>query len=697
MNRNTPVRPRRSGRWFLAVGAALLLAAAVVTLAHEGHPSLPMHGATVHGDELLLTDGALRALGIATGKVTLADLPRSVRATATIEVPWDRQAYATVLVSGVIDEVLVRPGEAVAAHQELAWLTSPHLERLQLEMLVASAEWSLAQQLLEQQMQAAHDGAIAGKVLLETRKSRDAAAARLNLASWKLHALGLTEEVLDRVRSTGKPVQRIAVRSPAAGTVAQIAVRVGQAVEPTDHLFHIVDHGSVWCVAQVLETDAVLVAPGQPVRVVFPAVPQREFPGTIDHIDLALEPQHRTVPVIIELENPTGELRSGMSGVVEIQVGVDEQVIACPTDALIRAGSRDMVLLRRGEGKYLRREVALGRRTARWAEVHSGLFPGDHVVTTGRHLLASLWDEHVGQPPTSASHRSTPRSLRAAAAESPAMPDGTIAAQGTVEVPTAAKVLATSRIDGRIRRILVHHGQHVEAGQVLAEVESLDLANLQLDLLQALTELRWKQDALARIAPLAERAAQPQAEVRRLRAEVEILQHRVDSLKRRLRWIGLGVEDIDRLERVDLTVPGVPPELPAALAVHAPQSGRVGEFLAVPGQAVAAEDPLFELHDVSRVWVKLLVFEHEAPRIELGDAVQLSFAAHPSLRVHTTIARRGAAGAAQRPWFPLWVELPNPDGLLREGMMAFAVIRGGDPSQRPLARTGPNAPRVLQE
>jgi cobalt-zinc-cadmium efflux system membrane fusion protein len=356
-----------------------------------------------------------------------------------------------------------------------------------------------------------------------------------------------------------------------------------------------------------------------------------------------------------------------------------------------------MVLLRRGEGKYLRREVTLGRRTARWAEVHSGLFPGDYVVTTGRHLLASLFDEHDVESPTSARHHGAPRSGPAVAPESPGTPDGTIPAQGTVEVPTAAKTLAASRIDGRIRRILVHHGQHVEAGQVLAEVESLHLHNLQLDLLQALTELRWKEDALARIAPLAERAAQPQAEVRKLRAEVEVLRHRVESLQRRLQWIGLSAEDIDRLEQVDLAAPAAPPELPAALPVRAPQSGRVGEFRAVPGQAVAAEDPLFEIHDVSRVWVKLLVFEHEAPRIALGDAVQLGFAAHPSLRINATIVRRGAAGTEQRPLFPLWVELPNPDGLLREGMMAFAVIHGGDPSQRPLARTGPNVPRGLQE
>jgi RND family efflux transporter MFP subunit len=705
--RHAPSGRRRTLAVAVALVAALPLAAAVFLLAHEGHPPLPMHGATVHEDQLLLTDGAMRALGIATEKVTLADLPRRVRATATIEVPWDHQAYATALVPGVIDEVLVRPGERVTAQQELAWLTSPELERLQLEMLVASADWALAEQLLEQQSQAAQSGAVAGKAVLQSRASRDSAAARFHLASWKLHALGLTPDDVHTVRSTAAAVPRIAIRSPVDGIVAQVQARPGQAVEASDHLFHIVDHAELWCVAHVLETDAAHVRPGQTVRITLAAVPQHVFQGTIDHIDLALDPVRRTLPVVIELHDPADILRPGMSGLADIEVAIAQQVIVCPNDALIRSGSKDIVLLRRGEGRFLRREVDLGRRTTRWTEVQSGLFPGDYVVTTGRHLLASLFDEHDAAS-TAAKRLDAARGAPVSPLEPRQRPEGTtsaqgsiasqatIAAQGTVEVPTAAKALVTSRIDGRIRRILVHHAQHVEAGQVLAEVESLHLYNLQLDLLQALAQWRFKHDALQRIAPIAQQAVQPQAELWKLRAEVQVLQHQIESLKRRLQWIGLAPHEIRRLEHIDLTAPDASPPLLTMLPVRAPRSGLLGEFHVVPGEAIAADDPLFEIHDISRVWVKLLVFEEDAPRIEVGSAVALSFAAHPSLHVDGTIIRRGAVGTQRQPLFPLWVELPNPDGLLRDGMMARAAIQSSAPV-RQLAGSQTEPPPGVQE
>ena len=128
----------------LRVAAVLAwVAAAVAALGpglcrgHEDHAPLPSKGVTVAGNNVLLSDKARKAIGLTTAKVAFGDLHRTVEVNARVELPWKQQAMITSLVPGKIDEVLVRPGETVAAGQELAWVVSMELEAIQLAMLQA--------------------------------------------------------------------------------------------------------------------------------------------------------------------------------------------------------------------------------------------------------------------------------------------------------------------------------------------------------------------------------------------------------------------------------------------------------------------------------------------------------------------------------------------------------------------------------
>ena len=61
-------------------------------------------------------------------------------------------------------------------------------------------------------------------------------------------------------------------------------------VQPTEHLYHIVDPSRVWIVAKVLEADAGKVKVGLPVEAMFAALPGQVFKSTVDHVELRLNP-----------------------------------------------------------------------------------------------------------------------------------------------------------------------------------------------------------------------------------------------------------------------------------------------------------------------------------------------------------------------------------------------------------------------
>jgi Cu(I)/Ag(I) efflux system membrane fusion protein len=100
-----------------------------------------------------------------------------------------------------------------------------------------------------------------------------------------------------------------------------------------------------------------------------------------------LKPETRTVSVRIELPNPEGLLKPGMYADVVFEVGNGEAVAAVPESAVIDSGTRQVVLVVKGEGRFEPRAVKLGRRGAGFVEVVEGLNAGEEVVTSATFLI----------------------------------------------------------------------------------------------------------------------------------------------------------------------------------------------------------------------------------------------------------------------------------------------------------------------
>ncbi|MFZ5832670.1 MAG: efflux RND transporter periplasmic adaptor subunit, partial [Planctomycetota bacterium] len=540
------------------LAAPALVAGAVAAnpeaaVAHENHAPLPTKGVTIAGDTIMLSDKAREAIGLTTAKIEFGNIHRTITVNAQVELPWYAQAMITSLVPGKIERVLVRPGETVAPQQELAWVVSTELESLQLELLKAKAQLDLAQRLVDQRAALDQQGIIAGKSLLESRARLAEVSAVFEITRQKLLALGLDDVILRRVEEQNQPLQYIPIVSPVGGIITHADVRIGQMVKPTDHLYHVVNPTKLWIVGEVLESDVRLLAKGQAVEAEFAALPGETFGGVIDHLRMTMDPQTRTQAVVIAVDNSGGRLRPGMFGRVQISVRVAEEAIVCPVDAVIRSRTGTYLLVQRMPGKYENRPVKLGLTQNGGIEVLDGVFPGDQVVVVGNSLLAALLgnehkarvEETVGEPePIEESH------------------EGTVAvAHGSIELPTDQQALATPQVEGRVARILARPSQRVSQGEVLAEIDSLELRSVQLNLLQTLAQARLVEQSLGRLEGLHDQGVVAKRQRWELQTQHQTLRTQAEGFERQLAYFGLPQEAIEKLKHADLSRGGSLAEL----------------------------------------------------------------------------------------------------------------------------------------
>ena len=670
MSWNRVLRAARTSAVPVVMTGAALLTAAGAT-AHENHAPLPTKGVTIAGNTIMLSDRAREVIGLTTEKVKFAELHRTVEVNARVELPWQQQAMITSLVPGTIDQVLVRPGETVAPGQQLARVRSAELDSLQLRMLQALTEARLAHKLVEQRTTLSQQGVVAGKNLIEAQSTLTQRLAELEICRQKLLTLGVGADDIRRVQESGQPLAYAAISSPIGGIITHADVRVGQVVEPTDHLYHVVNPTRLWIVGEVLESDVRHLRRGQQVEAVFAAQPRLPVAGYVDHVRLKMDRRTRTQAVVIAVDNRNLALRPGMSGRLRVSVHVAPEAIVCPTDAVIENRSGRYLLVERMPGKYECRPVKIGLRENGHTEVLDGAFPGDRVVMVGNTLLASLLGNE---------HKARVTGMAEPESETDNGPLPIAVASAAVELPTDQQAFGTARVEGRIRRIHVQPSQYVEAGQVLAEVDSLEVRNVQLALLETLIQLRVASQSLARLSNSEIPGVTPERRLWELNSDVEKLSLQAENRRRQLSFYGLSDEDVARLQRADLQAGNLASELQPTVAIRAPMAGWIVGFHVVPGQVVHPQDALFEIHDLSRVWIKGYVFERHAAQLELGQPARVTFAAFPELEADGRIVRIAPTMEEGEQVLPVWVEVANPDCLLKDGMFARVTVLTASPA-----------------
>lgn len=199
---------------------------------------------------------------------------------------------------------------------------------------------------------------------------------------------GMTPAQADAVARSGKLQTGQGIASPIDGVVTEIAVREGMTVSPGMTLFRLADLSQVWVIAEVPETQSRSVTPGQAVTVLAPAVPE-PVTGKVDAILPDVNAATRTIKVRIVLPNKQQRLVPGMFASVRFDGADRQDALLIPSEAVIRAGQRNIVMVDAGPQGYVPTEVRVGRESDGQVEVVAGLHAGQKVVASGQFLIDS--------------------------------------------------------------------------------------------------------------------------------------------------------------------------------------------------------------------------------------------------------------------------------------------------------------------
>ena len=193
-------------------------------------------------------------------------------------------------------------------------------------------------------------------------------------------------------------------------------------------------------------------------------------------------------------------------------------------------------------------------------------------------------------------------------------------------------------VPGRIEKLAVSYtGQSVREGQELAVIYSPELLTAQQELLQAYA----------------------------MHEERPVL---YDAARQKLRNWRISDHQIDAV-----IANGEPQE---RFSIHADVSGVVLEMNGALGDYVSRGDILYQIADLSKVWVLFDVYESDLPWVKPGVEVEFTVRSIPGETFKGTISfvdpviDPGARAARAR------VEVPNPDGRLKPEMFVNGVVRG---------------------
>ncbi|HSD41333.1 MAG TPA: efflux RND transporter periplasmic adaptor subunit [Burkholderiales bacterium] len=299
-------------------------------------------------------------LGVRTAAVRTGTLGRKVEAVGTVA--WNERGVVVLQsrTAGFVEKLHARaPLDPVAKGAPLVELLVP--------------EWAAAQ---EEYL------ALLKSELSGTETLRAASRQRLLL-------LGMSEELIQSVEHDRRVQPRFTLRAPIGGVIAELDVREGMTVMSGATLFRIVDLSTVWVNAEVPESLSAAVRPGTPVEARVAAFPGETFRGRVAAILPELNVETRTVRARIELANPRARLAPGMFASLSFAPSAARPTLLVPSEAVIRTGTRTVVVLADEKGMFRPVDVEAGGESGGDTEIVKGLSAGDRVVLSGQFLIDS--------------------------------------------------------------------------------------------------------------------------------------------------------------------------------------------------------------------------------------------------------------------------------------------------------------------
>lgn len=342
----------------------------LVPVYEEGSGSAPEAKAVAGYSAITLNRERQQAIGVQIGKAEVRELTKTIRTVGRVTFDETLLHQIHPKFEGFVEKLYVDyTGKPVRRGQPLLSIYSP-------DLLATQQEYLLALRARRQLTHSQSDEISRGAVDLYD-------SARQRLLLWDIRP-----EDIDRLEQTGTPLKALTLYSPVDGFVVSKNAIQGSRVMPSDTLFEIAGIRHVWVLADVYESEAPFVRTGQTGRMSLSYMPGRSWMGTVTFIAPVVDEKTRTVKVRLEFPNPDEVLKPGMYAEVFLERSLG-RVLTVPDSAVLITGTRCVVFVAKGDGRFEPRDVKVGPKVDSYYEIREGIQTGEDVVTQANFLVDS--------------------------------------------------------------------------------------------------------------------------------------------------------------------------------------------------------------------------------------------------------------------------------------------------------------------
>ncbi len=255
----------------------------------------------------------------------------------------------------------------------------------------------------------------------------------------------------------------------------------------------------------------------------------------------------------------------------------------------------------------------------------------------------------------------------------------TISRPATVKFDPNRVAQVGPRIEGKIVRVIKDLGDRVREDEAVAVLSSVELGKAKSRYLTAQARLKTHRREYEREQSLRADSINSEAELLEAQAKFEEVQAEFQSAKEELRLYGLSTADV---------APAGEREMPLShFRVTSPVTGTLQKRDVEVGQTVSAQETPFHVANSSRMWVMIDAYERDIAAVEEGQRVRLTMSSLSGESAEGRIDFISQTLEEETRTLRMRAVMPNPNGVLRDGMYGRAHISTGATVERALIST----------
>jgi RND family efflux transporter MFP subunit len=178
------------------------------------------------------------------------------------------------------------------------------------------------------------------------------------------------------------------IKAPISGVVGSIALSLGEMANLQSPAAIISDTSQLEVEIQVSESEISYVQEGSEVEVMISAVSPDPFKGVVASVSVAADPASKNYKVKITMDNPEGQIKSGMFAQVFLSTVSESNALCVPRNAVIPKGSQSVVYIVDEESRARMQVVETGIENSKYIQISKGLKEGQEVIEKGNTLVS---------------------------------------------------------------------------------------------------------------------------------------------------------------------------------------------------------------------------------------------------------------------------------------------------------------------